>query len=114
MKKQYVIFVSSRICMRKKLLVNLRRKKMVVISCYSRTSSSMYIFFKQVLAYPLLWFLCLTFRESEDSLSELCSQAMMPNGTVNNLRTKSPTISAESHYSRIHIKNDKERVDQKT
>ena len=80
---------------------------MVVISCYSRTGSSMYIFFKQVLDYPLLWFLCLTFRESEDSLSEPCAQVMMPNGTVNNLSTKSPTISAKSHYSRIHIKTTK-------
>src|SRR4051812_18372950 len=107
MKKQYVIFVSSGICMWKKLLVNLRQKTMVVISCYSRTGSSMYIFFKQVLAYPLLWFLCLTFRETEDSLSKLCAQAMMPNGTINNLSTKSPTISAKSHCSRIHIKTTK-------
>jgi len=80
---------------------------MVVISCYSRTSFQHVYIFKQVLAYPLLWFLCLTFRESEDSLSEPCAQVMMPNGTVNNLSTKSPTISAKSHYSRIHIKTTK-------
>ena len=32
---------------------------------------------------------------------------MIPNGTVKNLSTKSPTMSAESHYSRIHIKTTK-------
>src|SRR4051812_21842076 len=91
----------------KTCLNNLRRKTMVVISCCSRTSFQHVYIFKQVLTYPLLLFLCLTFRESEDSLSEPCTQVMMPNSTINNLSTKSPIISAESHYSRIHIKTTK-------
>src|SRR3954469_1466707 len=85
----------------------LRRKTMLYVLLLKNQFSRMYIFFKQVLAYPLLWFLCLTFHESEDSLSEPCAQVMMPNGIVNNLSTKSPTISSESHYSRIHIKTTK-------
>ena len=108
MKNNFVIFVSPLVHMREKTcLCNLRRKTMVVISCCSRTSFQHVYIFKQVLAYPLIWFLCLTFRESEDSLSEPCAQVMMPNGTVNNLTTKLPTISAEIHYSRIHIKTTK-------
>src|SRR4051812_22505293 len=73
--KHFVISVSPLVCAREKLVdVILRRKTMVVVSCYLRINSQyVYICFKQVLAYPLLWFLCLTFHESEDSLSEPCA-----------------------------------------